>query len=563
MTAPAADAVQRDDVATRLEAVADAISALDPGRAALVAGERAVTWAEFDQQAARLAGHLAAAGVGPGARVGIGLHNSPEYLIGVFAACKLRAVPVNVNYRYRATELAQVLGYVAAEAVLVDDGLAGTLAEVAGRLPSLRTVVRCGPGSQDDGAVPWEQALDAAPLPRCERSPDDQVWLLTGGTTGAPKAVVWDSAGVCAVVASAYRRAGVPVPRDRAGAVAAAVAAVRGGTAPVVLPGSPLMHGTGFFAAFGNLLRGGCVVTLTDPSLDPAELWRAVERHGVEELAIVGDAFAVPLLAELDRAAAAGRPYDLGSLRRVISSGVRWSPDVKRRLLAAGRMTLQDTIAATEGGPFGVSLVGPDPESVTTRFALPENARVLTPDGRDVVPGSGEVGELASSGALPLGYLDAPELTASVFRMVDGVRHVVPGDSATVEADGTLSLLGRGSGVINTGGEKVFAEEVEQALLDHPLVRDAVVLGLPDDRWGSRVTALVVADPPGEATARSLADHVGSVLAGYKRPRSVLFVETVRRSASGKVDRSWAQQAARQLTGPAPTSSTEIEEARR
>ncbi|MQA32852.1 hypothetical protein GCU49_04625 [Modestobacter roseus] len=147
--------------------------------------------------------------------------------------------------------------------------------------------------------------------------------------------------------------------------------------------------------------------------------------------------------------------------------------------------------------------------------------------------------------------------------MVDGVRHVVPGDSATVEADGTLSLLGRGSGVINTGGEKVFAEEVEQALLDHPLVRDAVVLGLPDDRWGSRVTALVVADPPGEATARSLADHVGSVLAGYKRPRSVLFVETVRRSASGKVDRSWAQQAARQLTGPAPTSSTEIEEARR
>ncbi|MGY1838762.1 MULTISPECIES: AMP-binding protein [unclassified Modestobacter] len=548
----------RDDVASRLEAVADAISSLDPGRAALVAGGRAVTWAEFDEQAARLAGHLAAAGVGVGARVGIGLHNSPEYLIGVFAVLKLRAVPVNVNYRYRAAELAQVLGYVSAEAVLVDDGLAATLAAVAGDLPALRTVVRCGADGAGpaDRTVPWEQALRTAPLPRCERSPDDQVWLLTGGTTGAPKAVVWDSAGVCAVVSSAYKRAGVPVPRDRGEAVASAVEAVRTGTAPVVLPGSPLMHGTGFFSAVGNLLRGGCVVTLTDRSLDPAELWRAVERHGVEELAIVGDAFAVPLLAELDRAAAAGRPYDLGSLRRVISSGVRWSPDVKRRLLAAGRMTLQDTIASTEGGPFGISLVGPDPESVSTRFALPDNARVLTPDGRDVVPGSGEVGELASRGALPLGYLGAPELTASVFRVVDGVRYVVPGDAATVEADGTLTLLGRGSGVINTGGEKVFAEEVEEALLSHPMVRDAVVLGVPDDRWGSRVTALVVADPPGDATARTLADHVGSMLAGYKRPRSVLFVETVQRTASGKVDRSWAQQTARELTpGTQPPSA--------
>ncbi|MGY1751137.1 AMP-binding protein [Modestobacter sp. SYSU DS0511] len=555
----------RDDVASRLEAVADAVSALDPGRAAVFAGERAVTWAGFDEQAARLAGHLAAAGVGPGARVGIGLHNSPEYLIGVFAALKLRAVPVNVNYRYRAAELAQVLEYVAAEAVLVDDDLAAPLAAVAARLPALRTVVWCGAGSPADGAVAWEQVQRAAPLPRGERSPDDQVWLLTGGTTGAPKAVVWDSAGVCAVVASAYKRAGVPVPQHRAEAVAAAVAAVREGTAPVVLPGSPLMHGTGFFAALGNLLRGGCVVTLTAPSLDPAELWSAVQRHGVEELAIVGDAFAVPLLAELDRAAAAGRPYDLGSLRRVISSGVRWSPEVKRRLLAAGRMTLQDTIAATEGGPFGIALAGPDPESVTTRFALPENARVIKPDGRDVVPGSGEVGELAACGALPLGYLDAPELTASVFRVIDGVRYVVPGDAATVEADGTLTLLGRGSGVINTGGEKVFAEEVEAALLAHPLVRDAVVLGVPDDRWGSRVTALVVADPTGEETARALTDHVGSVLAGYKRPRSVLFVETVQRTPSGKVDRSWASQTARRLTGGASAGPrpAQIEEARR
>ena len=551
MSDPAAPGVLRGDVATLLEAVGDAISALDPGRAALVQGDRSVTWVQLDEQAARLAGHLAAAGVVPGARVGIGLHNSPEYVVALLAALKLRAVPVNVNYRYREAELTQVLGYVEAAAVVVDDGLAGAVAAVAGRLPGLRTVVRCGSPDGDHGAgvTGWDQAQQAPPLPRGERSPDDQVWMLTGGTTGAPKAVVWDSAGVCAVVSSAYKRAGLPVPRDAAEVVAAAVTAVREGTAPVMLPASPLMHGTGFFFSVGNLLRGGCVVTLTARSLDPSELWGAVQRHGVQELAIVGDAFAVPLLAELDRAAAAGRPYDLSGLRRVVSSGVRWSADVKRRLLAAGRMTLQDTIASTEGGPYGVSLVGPDPDTVSTRFVLPENARVLTPDGRDVVPGSGEVGELASCGPLPLGYLGAPELTASVFRVVDGVRYAVPGDAATVEADGSLTLLGRGSGGINTGGEKVFAEEVEAVLLAHPLVRDAVVVGLPDDRWGSRVAALVVADPPGPDTARALDEHVGRLLAGYKRPRLVAFVEQVDRTISGKVDRRWAERAAADLAG--------------
>jgi len=549
----------QDNLASLLEAITDTLVALDPQRTALVHGELGRTWTEFDDRAARLAGFLASAGVGPGDRVGIALYNSPEYLETLYGALKLRAVPVNVNYRYREAELAQVLSYAGVAALVADSSMREAATAVAARLPALR--VRLVVGEETDpaeGLVVYEQALaEAAPLQRQARSPDDQILLLTGGTTGAPKGVVWDNASVIDVVSSAFRRAEVPVPRDREELVAAARDVVASGTAPVMLPGSPLMHGTGFFSTLGNLLRGGRIVTLPGRTLDPAALWEAVQRHRVEELAIVGDAFAVPLLAELDRAAAGGRPYDLGSLRRMFSSGVRWSVEVKRRLLQAGRMTLQDSIAATEGGPFGLSLVGPDPDSVTSRFTVAPNARVIGPGGADVVAGSGEVGVLACTGPLPLGYLDAPEQTAAVFREIDGVRYAVPGDAAMVAADGTLTLLGRGAGVINTGGEKVFAEEVEEVLVAHPGVAEAVVVGVPDERWGSRITALVVAEPGTQPTQRELAEHVGRMLAGYKRPRSVFFVESVDRTISGKIDRRRAHDRIRQLTAeqdPTPTA---------
>ena len=545
-------AVVRDNLATLLEAVTDAVTAVDPEHAALVhAGRRSVTWARFEDRAARLAGHLSARGIGPGDRVGIGLYNSPEYLETVFGVLKLRAVPVNVNYRYGAVELEQVLAMVDVRAVVADVALTGGLAEVASRLPGLGPVVVAGAGELPESFVRYEDAAADSPAPRQERSPDDQILLLTGGTTGLPKGVVWDHAGVCGVVSSAYRRAGLPVPPDAAGVVAAAEQAVRTGSAPVVLPAAPLMHGTGFFFSLGNLLRGGQVVTLPQRSLDPGALWSAVAEHRVEELAIVGDAFAVPLLAEIDRAAAAGAPYDLSSLRRVVSSGVPWSTGTKRRLLAAGRCTVQDSIAATEGGPFGISLCGPDPGTATSRFSLPDNARVIGPDGADVRPGSGEVGLLASTGNLPLGYLDDPAATAAVFRTIDGIRYSVPGDAATIEADGTLTLLGRGAGVINTGGEKVFAEEVEQALADHPGVVEAVVVGVPDERLGSRVAALVVPATDATPTVAELADHVGRRLAGYKRPRVVRAVTEIRRTASGKIDRRWAQDLALHLVDPA------------
>jgi len=544
--------VVRDNLASLLEAVADAVTAVDPqSRAVAHAGRRSVTWAQFDDRAARLAGHLSGRGIGRGDRVGIGLHNSPEYLESLFAVLKLRAVPVNVNYRYGATELEQVVRLTRMRAVVAESDMTPVIGAVAARFPELR-VLLVGDAA-DDGFPRYEDAMATPPMARQERSPDDQILLLTGGTTGLPKGVVWDSGSVCGVVSSAYRRAGVPVPGDATEVVAAAAAQVRQGTAPVMLPASPLMHGTGFFFSLGVLLRGGRVVTLPQHSLDPAALWAAVQEERVEELAIVGDAFGVPLLAELDRAATAGTPYDLSPLRRIVSSGVRWSTETKRRLLAAGRFTLQDSIAATEGGPFGVSLCGPDPAGVSSVFTLPDNARVIGPDGADVRPGSGEVGLLASTGNLPLGYLDDPEATAAVFRTIDGVRYAVPGDAATLATDGTISLLGRGSGVINTGGEKVFAEEVEQVLVEHPGVAEAVVVGVPDDRWGSRVAALVVPVPGVELDPDVLAEHVGGRLAGYKRPRLVRLVAGIPRTVSGKLDRRWAQERAGEMAASPQT----------
>jgi 3-oxocholest-4-en-26-oate---CoA ligase len=536
-----------DNLGSLMEAVSDAIAQVDPDRVAVVQGGRTRTWPQLDERADRLAGHLRSCGVGPGGRVGIGLYNSVEYLEALLAVFKLRAVPVNVNYRYQAAELEEVAAYTGLTALVFDASLLSAVHDVRPRVRSLRCLVCVGQGDAD-AVVAYDDALRAPRHERRRRSGSDQIIVLTGGTTGRPKGVVWEHAGVRAVVSSAYGRRGLPVPADTAGIVETARQQVQSGAAPVMLPVSPLMHGTGFFFTLGNLLLGGRVVLMTSRSFDAAEVLSAVQAHGVQELAIVGDAFARPLLAEMRAASQHGSPYDVSTLERVVSSGVRWSPEVQRELLRQGRMVLQDSIASTEGGPYGVSMVGPGDQPVSGRFTLPANARVVTADGADVVPGSGEVGVLASTGALPLGYYEDPKATAEVFRTIDGVRYAVPGDAATVESDGTLTLLGRGNSVVNTGGEKVFVEEVEEALLGHPEVEDAVVVGVPSRRWGSQVTALVRVAAGTHPSPADLSEHVGRTLAGYKRPREVFLVDAIKRTASGKTDRRWAAGTARELS---------------
>lgn len=539
--------------ATGWESVADR----RPDTTALVHGDRRTTWAAFDDRSARLAAAFSALGLEPGAKVASYLYNSPEYMEGVYAAFKARAVPVNVNYRYLADELAYLLDNSDAEVLLFHGALAEHVAAVRDRLPRLRAVVQVDDGGPHlDGALPYEDLLASHDrAARIGRSPDDLYILYTGGTTGMPKGVMWrqgDLAG--ATLPAAYLLSGAAMPDDPSGAGDAAGAVDAAGLTPVHVPASPLMHGTGFFTTLQALALGGTIVTLEGRHFDPHELWRAVARERVTQMAIVGDAFARPMVTALEEAEARGEPYDLSGLRLVISSGVMWTEPVKQALMARGAFMCFDSLGSSEGVGFAASISAPGAGAPTARFSIGEGAQVLDDAGRPVPPGSGEVGRLAVTGPIPLGYYKDPAKTDATFPTYDGVRWSMPGDWARVAADGTVELLGRGSVSINTGGEKVFPEEVEEAVKLHPAVADAVVVGVPDERFGETVAAVVSLHPGGGTGALDAADAPGAIaevlgeggLARYKRPRHVVVVDEVPRAANGKVDYAWARRTARE-----------------
>jgi fatty-acyl-CoA synthase len=531
----------QENFATVLETVAD----VRADRTVVSHGDRSLTWRELDERASRLAAFLAGRGIGGEDRVAIALYNGTEYLESVFAVLKLRAIPVNVNYRYRAEEMLHVFSDARVSAVIFDASLAGRVREASAGAPAVRTLLQVGAEREAGPAVGYEQAIAGSePLPRSERGVDH--WLMyTGGTTGTPKGVLVTHAWLYPVVcANSFRLIGEQVP-DSLGELRAATQRLsEGGDAIVTLPAPPLMHATGMYTTLGALVASGRVVFLTSRSYDADELARTIGAEQADTVSIVGDVFALPLADALDRAAREGRPYDVSSLRRILSVGVTWSADVKRRLLAHGDFACRDVIAASEGGPFAASETRRGENAITARFTLAPGARVIDDAGRDVIPGSGQVGMLAAPADDQIEYLGDQEKTRETFRVLDGRRWVVTGDLASVEADGSLTFRGRGSRVINTGGEKVFAEEVEHALIEHPGVRDALVVGLPDPRWGHRVTAVVAPSPGAQVTADELITHVGERLASYKKPRGVVFVPGIQRTPSGKADLRWAQSVA-------------------
>jgi fatty-acyl-CoA synthase len=524
------------------EAVAD----VAPDRTALVQGERRVTWGEFDERAARLATAFAELGVGPDSKIGFYLYNSNEYLEAEFATFKARAVHVNVNYRYLDDELAYLLDNSDAEVLLFHGELAERVAAVRERCSGLRAVVQVDDGAPHlDGALRYEDLVaHHEPAPRIARSGDDLWFVYTGGTTGMPKGVMWRSEDLFGTLAeSVYPVSGEAVPESPAAAGAAAVRIIDAGRAPVHLPASPLMHGTGGMTSMQTLFCGGTVVTLEGRHFDPHELWRAVARERVTQMAIVGDAFAKPMVKALDEAAASGEPHDLSSLVLVISSGVMWSAPVKRALMAHQPVFCLDSLGSSEGVGFASNLTAPGQETATAEFTIGTHTRVFTEDGRAVEPGSGERGMLALGGYLPAGYYKDEAKSAGTFRVFDGVRYSVPGDWATVEADGRVTLLGRGSVCINSGGEKIYPEEVEEALKALDGVRDCVVVGIPDERFGESVTAVVAAED-GTALDREDVEAAGNHLARYKRPRHVVIVDAIPRGPNGKADYRWARDTA-------------------
>jgi acyl-CoA synthetase (AMP-forming)/AMP-acid ligase II len=452
----------------------------------------------------------------------------------MFGIFKAGFVPVNTNYRYADDELLYLWDNADAVAVVFHGTFAERIETLRGKLPLIKgwLWVDDATGPCPEWATPYEGVAGSHP-DRVEapwgRSGDDLYMLYTGGTTGMPKGVMWRQEDLFATLnaSSLGVRYGDDADLDQ----------VRKGIAqagPRIIPVCPLMHGTGAFTAFSALGSAGCVITLEKRTFDAEELLDAVERHGVNVLAIVGDAFAKPMLRALD--ANPGR-WNLASLIAIVSSGVMWSEETKQGLLKHHPgMLLADQFSSSEALGMGASVSSASGATKTAKFKLGENARVITDDGRDVEPGSGEVGIVAVKGRTPVGYYKDPEKSEKTFRTIDGARYSVPGDFATVEADGTLRLLGRGSVCINTGGEKVFPEEVEEVLKTHPDVRDAVAVGVPDEKWGEAICAMVEPVPGTTIDEADVIAHVKSRLAAFKAPKRVLTVDTIGRAPNGKVD---------------------------
>ena len=527
------------------EAVASAL----PDSVAISEPDRDYTYAEFEDRAARLAAALAAAGVGPGDKVACYLYNGAPYLETVFAAFKLGAVPVNANYRYTRHELTALLADADAAALVFSGELAANVAHAAENLPALRVLVRVGPPPRDGdaGEDPAPAAVrDAAeltalyaatgPRPRQPRPGSDQLFMYTGGTTGKPKGVIWRMSDLLgSMSASLFGWLGLAGrPGTLGELVAAARTAHAAGRSPVILCVVPLMHATGLLGSMSTLAVGGRVVVTRPGGLNPRHVWETVRQQRVRTLVVAGNAVCQPLVDELVAAESAGRPYDVSSLDSVTSSGTVLSDRLKRALHERAAVTITDAIASSEGGPFAIAVTS-SAADLPSRFRPTPATRVLTASGEPVVPGSGQVGTLAFCGPIPSGYYKDETKTSATFRTFGEVRYSMPGDLATIEADGAIRFLGRGAGVINTGGEKVHPQEVEDVLLACPGVTDASVVGVPDETWGERVVA-VVATASTDVTGQGLRDAVRGRLAGYKVPRAVILLPALPRTPSGKLE---------------------------
>jgi 3-oxocholest-4-en-26-oate---CoA ligase len=516
------------------EVVADAV----PERPAHRCGDRNVTWGQWDRRANALAADLLDAGLGRQAKVAAYLYNGIEYLEVYHAAFKAGMVPVNTNYRYGPEEIVYLLDNADAEAVVFHASFAPLLDGIRDRLPKVRRWYVVDDGSPvPSWACPYETVVAggrgrvAGPW---GRSGDDLLLLYTGGTTGMPKGVMWRQHDLFMVLGGGGNpmlgiapAADMDEFRARSEAAAAVPPAK-------LLPACPLMHGTGQFTSFIAMTGGGTVVCLPDRTFDPARLWQAVQDEQINAITIVGDAFARPMLAELD--ANPGR-YQLSSVLIMNSSGVMWSHEVKEGLAKhLPGAVMFDSLGSSEAVGLGASVSGGGQAAATASFSLGEKVKVFTDQDIEVQPGSGDIGMVAIAGYVPVGYYKDEAKSAKTFRTIDGIRYSVPGDFASVDADGTIHLLGRGSVVINTGGEKVFPEEVEEVLKLHPAVRDAVCVGIPDERFGEKICAIVEPQDGATVDGSELIEHVRAHLARYKSPRLVITVPSIERSPAGKVD---------------------------
>ena len=531
--------------ATIWESIADSIG----DSPAVTHGTVTRTWTEYEQRAARIASALVDAGLQPQSKVGLYLYNSNEYLEAQFATFKFRGVPVNVNYRYLDEELLYLLDNSDAEALFFHSSLGDRVARVVDRLPKLKLLVEVS----DDGehhvvsAVPYNTLVaDYDPMPRITRDEDDIYMLYTGGTTGMPKGVMYQMGSLAeGFVNGGLAFIGMTPPSEFSQLSTTVRDAHANGIRPITIPGCPLMHGTGMWIGAMMPQSGGAhVVTLQKRSFDAHELFQVIQDKKATLAVVVGDSFVKPMIRALDEATAKGNAYDASSLKMIASSGVMWTSEVKEALLERiEHVVLLDAMGSSEGSMgTSISMKGLPPK--TAKFAVAPTTKVFTEDDREVQPGSGEIGKVAAGGAVPIGYYKDPEKSSKTFRTINGVRYSFPGDMATVEADGSLTLLGRGSQVINSAGEKIFPEEVEEAVKRVEGVLDCLVVGIDDEKFGQAVTAVASLSPGAKVEEAAIIANVKTQLAGYKAPKRVVFVTQIPRAPNGKADYKTARDMA-------------------
>lgn len=518
---------------------------------ALIHGDRVTLWAAFEDRAARLASALAKAGIGRGSTVAIDLYNCSEWIESFFAAIKLRAMPANVNYRYLDDELVHLLGDCKAEALIYHASLADRITKLRPLLPHVKLFIQVADDSDApllEGIADYEQLIATnTPAPRIERGGEDGYLSYTGGTTGLPKGVVVQFARLMSAMPTAGPMFNITA-EESSDPVGTAVNLAKAGRRIVVLPASPLMHSTGFtMTSVTALLFGGTVVLLPSRSFDGQEACATIERESVQVMAIVGDAIGRPLLRAMEERHAEGKPFNLASMRVIVSAGVAWSADTKRGLFEyLPEATLLDACGASEGSTYGIRANRKGDNLSGTNFMPAPGLKVQDESGTWHPAAPGMTGLLANRTA-SLGYFDDPEKSAKTFFMLDGEQHVMPGDFGRIEEDGSLTLIGRKSSMINTGGEKVHAEEVEDVLRKLEGVEDCLVFGMPEERFGQQVTALVHTRRAGAMTSADIITHAKKHLAHYKAPRLAFLVDAVPRGPNGKPDYGRAKEMAASL----------------
>jgi acyl-CoA synthetase (AMP-forming)/AMP-acid ligase II len=529
--------------------IVDAVSAIvPPGAPAFVHGDRIIDWGTATKRMNNIARNLHARGVKPNDKVAFYMRNGTEYgeLTG---ACFLgRLTHVNVNYRYKPEEVRYIVDNSDATVVVYAREFRDAVAQIHNQLDKVKVFVEVGDDDVPTFATPYEKLATTGNGSKLgiERSPHDQVMVYTGGTTGMPKGVMYAQGDLSTTLLARIFIATGKLPETVEEIVNFVKAA--GDMNVRYLPACPQMHGTGFFGTMSSVLTGGCVVTVDNASLDADAIWNAVQTHRVTSMAIVGDPFGRPLLRALDENPG---KYDVSSLIGIGSSGAMWSKEVKNGMLEhlPTGATLTDSFSSTEALGMGVSVAQKGVEVPTAAFMMGPNAIVIDDEDQPIAAGSGQTGRLAVGGVLPVGYYKDEEKTNRLFKLIAGKRFSIPGDYAIVEADGRIILLGRGSNCINTAGEKVFPEEVEEILKKHPAVEDALVLGVPDEQWGSAVTGVVKLHPGAAFDEASIRAHVREHLAGYKTPKRVLIAGVNLRAPNGKADYKSASDFAKRELG--------------